>query len=158
MTQTSAHKSNWQTTDAIIIVILLIGFVLEHYIFSFSKIPVSNVFRFCIGGLLLMIGITIIILAKKAFISAGQPSGPGRPTTKIVDHGIFRYSRNPLYLGNVLTLIGVGVIFSNMWYIFLSIPFAIMIHFVLILPEERYLAKLFATDYKAYGKRVRRWI
>lgn len=158
MVQESAHKSIWQTTDAMIVITLLVGYILNSYVYSFSEILSSDLTLYSVGGLFLFIGLTAIILAKKAFLSEEQPSGPGKPTTKVVDTGIFSYSRNPLYLGIIITLIGIGVIFSNFWYVLLSIPLGLVIHFVLVLPEERYLFELFGKDYKAYTKNVRRWL
>lgn len=158
MTQQSAHKSIWQTTDAMIIIALVLGFVFNNYIYSFSDISISSIFRFSAGGLLLCSGLFIIILAKKEFSKLKQPSGPGKPTTKIVDSGIFKFSRNPLYLGILIIFVGIGISSINFWYIILSIPLGLMIHFVLVLPEEHYLSELFGQEYESYTKRVRRWI
>jgi len=158
MVKESAHKSIWQTSDAMIIVTLITGFVLNNYIFSFPALFTSRSLLYWIGGFIIATGVSIIILAKIEFKNMGQPSGPGKPTTKVVDSGIFKFSRNPLYLGIIITLIGSGILSSNFWYVVLSLPLGLLIHYVLIIPEEHYLSKLFGKDYELYAKSVRRWI
>lgn len=158
MTQKSAHKSIWQTTDAMIIIVLILGFIFNNYVYSFSGIHISNIFRYGAGGLFLLSGLFLVIRAKMEFSNLKQPSGPGEPTTKIVDSGIFKYSRNPLYLGILITFVGIGVSFVNLWYIILSVPLGLVIHYVLVLPEERYLSELFGEEYESYTTRVRRWL
>jgi len=158
MVKESAHKSIWQTTDVMIIVTLITGFILNNYIFSFPELFTSRSLQYWVGGFFVATGVSIIILAKIEFKNMGQPSGPGKPTTKVVDSGIFKFSRNPLYLGIILTLIGLGVLSSNLWYVVLSLPLGLLIHYVLIIPEERYLTELFGWDYQLYAKNVRRWL
>jgi len=158
MVEISAHKSIWQTTDAMIVITLLLSFILDKYILELSKIPLSDISRYSIGGILIFLGVFIIILAKKSFAKEKQPSGPGKPTTKLVIYGIFKYSRNPLYLGIIITLIGIGFVSNNLWLVILAIPLSICIQFVLIVPEEEYLLKIFGEDYKSYLKNVRRWL
>ena len=158
MVQKSAHNSIWKTTDAMIIITLVVGFVLNVFVLNLGSIPFPPLFRIFLGGFFILAGLSIILLAKNAFNKKKQPSGPGKPTTKIVDNGIFKYSRNPLYLGIVITLIGGGIAFDNLWFIVLAIPLSVLIHFALIIPEEQYLLDIFGKDYEVYLKNVKRWL
>jgi protein-S-isoprenylcysteine O-methyltransferase Ste14 len=76
----------------------------------------------------------------------------------LVESGVYRFTRNPMYLGDLLLLLG--------WAVFLSNPLAFLLVPVFVLymdrfqigPEERALAELFADRYEVYRRRVRRWI
>jgi len=158
MVQKSAHNSIWKTTDVMITITLVAGIILDIFVLNLGSIPFSPLFRLFLGSFFILVGLSLILLAKKAFNKNKQPSGPGKPTTKIVDDGIFKYSRNPLYLGIVITLIGGGITFDNLWFIVLVIPLIAVIHFALIIPEEQYLLDIFGEDYEIYLKNVRRWL
>ncbi len=153
-----AHTRFWKTSDVVFGGALLIGVALD-YIFplSLENIVLANV-RVFFGGFVASIGILIIVLTKVQFARAKQPSAPGKPTTALVQHGIFNYTRNPLYLGLVITLAGFGVAFNMPWWIILTGPVIGLVHRALIIPEERYLAERFGDEYLVYVARVRRWI
>lgn len=153
-----AHTSFWKTSDVIFGGALLIGVVLD-YIFplSIEYIAPANV-RVFLGGFVAAIGILIVVLAKVQFARTRQPSAPGKPTTDLVQHGIFNYTRNPLYLGLVIALAGFGLAFNMAWWIILTGPVIGIVHWALIVPEERYLAEIFGNEYFVYVARVRRWM
>ena len=82
----------------------------------------------------------------------------GRRMTRLVTAGIFRYTRNPMYLGLLVVLTGWAVHVSN------AAAFALLPLFVAymwrfqIVPEERAMGASFGADYAAYTRRVRRWL
>ena len=158
MTQNSAHNSFWKTTDAMIVIIFSAGFILEYFVIDFGNLPFTLPLRLSLGGILIFVGLLLIILAKIEFSKAQQPSMPGKPTTRIVNTGIFKYSRNPLYLGIVITVAGVGITFDILWFIILDIPLGMLFHWTLIMPEEQYLLEKFGNDYELYIKNTRRWL
>jgi len=158
MEQKSAHSSIWYTTDFMILTAVAAGLVLENFVLEFGPLPVSSTLRLGLGGLLILVGILLIIFAKYEFHKSKQPSMPGKPTTKIVKSGIFKYSRNPLYLGIVIAFAGVGVMFDMVWFILLDIPLGMVFNKVLIVPEERYLSENFGEEYLLYMRNVRRWL
>jgi hypothetical protein len=71
---------------------------------------------------------------------------------------VFRISRNPLYLGGAGIIGGIGLAFNLPWVLILLGPSIIAGHYVLIAPEERYLAGKFGEPYLRYAASVRRWI
>lgn len=85
---------------------------------------------------------------------------PLRPqrTTALVTTGIFRWTRNPMYLGLVAALIGWAAYLSAAWSLLGPVLFVLYINRFQIQPEERVLTELFGTDYADYTRRVRRWI
>ncbi len=160
MKQESAHNSIWQTSDVMIIITLVVGVILEYFVVDLGSIPISLSFRLGLGlgGLFIFAGLVIMLLAKKEFNKEGQPSSPGKPNTKIVNTGIYKYSRNPLYVGNITAMVGIGITFDILWFVILVIPLSVAIHWVLIVPEEHYLLLKFGEDYVQYLKKVRRWL
>lgn len=153
-----AHGSIWRTSDAIFGIILLLGLAL-HLIPALSlTFPSLAPLRIVVGAVLIAAGITAIVLAKRGLKNAGQPSAPGKPTTQIVEAGIYRFSRNPLYLGLVAVLVGLGLSTNIAWWVILSLPLFFALQFLLILPEEQYLLQRFGAQYAGYMSRVRRWL
>ena len=77
---------------------------------------------------------------------------------ELVTGGIFSHCRNPLYVGNILMLLGVGVISNSLIYVIAVMPVFIFIYHTIVLAEENYLRNKFGERFKAYCKRVNRWI
>ena len=86
-----------------------------------------------------------------------SPLKPNK-TSSLVSNGIYRYTRNPMYLGLLLMLFSAALFLKN-FVSFLIIPlFIIFITKNQILPEEEALGNIFGAEYKNYKKKVRRWI
>jgi protein-S-isoprenylcysteine O-methyltransferase Ste14 len=83
---------------------------------------------------------------------------PGGATRTILDHGPFRVSRNPLYLGLIAFDIGTALLWPSAWALVL-VPLGVLtLTWGAIVPEEQYLHAKFGPDYDAYRRRVRRWL
>ena len=76
----------------------------------------------------------------------------------LVTEGIFRHCRNPLYVGNILMLFGVGVLSNSLIYVLVVMPLFILIYQAIVLAEENFLLQKFGEKFKAYCQRVNRWI
>jgi protein-S-isoprenylcysteine O-methyltransferase Ste14 len=151
----AAHNKWWQIFEVIFGVPFLVAIVLQITVpwpfpFGFILIPM--------GVVLIIVGATIVILARREFARYGQPTDPGHPTSRIINTGVFSISRNPLYLGGVCVLAGIALAVNLPWVIVLLIPALITCHYVLITPEEKYLAAKFGEEYHAYAVSVHRWI
>jgi len=158
MNEKAAHKSRWETFEVVFGVPFLIGIVL-HLIAPIS-VPQGK-FRLIlipIGIILVIVGISLVILARREFAHHGQPTDPGLPTKKIVTSGVFSFSRNPLYLGGILVIVGVALTTNVLWILVMLIPSIVICHYVLILPEERYLTAKFGREYKDYAATIHRWL
>ena len=83
---------------------------------------------------------------------------PTKTTSKIITSGLYRYSRNPVYIILCTGPIGLGFIFMTYWAMFAFIPALIVIYFTAVKKEEQYLEKKFGQGYLDYKKKVRRWI
>lgn len=77
---------------------------------------------------------------------------------ELVTNGIFHHCRNPLYVGNILMLTGVGILSNSLLYLLLFIPFFLFVYQAIVLAEEKFLAGKFGSAYTAYCKKVNRWI
>jgi protein-S-isoprenylcysteine O-methyltransferase Ste14 len=80
------------------------------------------------------------------------------PTTTIVESGPYRFTRNPIYLGMFLGLIGLAIAFDNLWLLMMLLPFALVIHYGVVAREEAHLERKFGDAYRGYRSRVRRWL
>jgi len=88
----------------------------------------------------------------------GEPFVPGKPTSTLITHGPFRYTRNPGYLAGAIVYAGIASLANALWAIlFLPVTLLTMQH-TAIEREERYLERKFGEEYLGYKARVRRWI
>ncbi len=104
----------------------------------------------CLGQLIrgLTIGLAYIVRGGKE----GKPYAEG-----LVTEGIFRHCRNPLYVGNILMLLGVGILANSLVYVAIIIPFFLFIYQAIVLAEENFLSRKFGASFDDYCKSVNRW-
>ncbi len=158
MSTDSAHKSWWQTFEAVFGIPILAAIILQLVVpLSFPYGSLAPVV-ILIGVVLILAGILLIVRARREFAQHGQRTDPGFPTSKIITTGVFSISRNPLYLGGVCTLAGIALVFNLPWFFVLLLPALIACHYILIAPEERYLAAKFGEEYRTYASSVHRWL
>ncbi|MDR2877557.1 MAG: isoprenylcysteine carboxylmethyltransferase family protein [Chromatiales bacterium] len=86
-----------------------------------------------------------------------NPMAPQK-TSAIVDIGIYRFTRNPMYLGMMFMLCGWAMHLSSLWLLCGPLVFLLYIDRFQIVPEERALSSRFGKEYEAYRRRVRRWL
>lgn len=106
------------------------------------------------------IGLVMEFIAAGAFFRAKTTVNPLAPrkSAALVTSGLYRISRNPMYLGMAILLAGVALYFGNALGPVFLIFFIVLINELQIKPEEAALEEIFGDDYRAYKKRVRRWI
>ena len=108
----------------------------------------------------LIVALIIILISIAKFIKSKTTISPLKPnkTSILVDSGIYKHTRNPMYLGLLLILFSLFLYLKN-FLSFLVLPlFVIYITKNQILPEEKVLENLFGDQYKKYKNKVRRWI
>jgi protein-S-isoprenylcysteine O-methyltransferase Ste14 len=76
----------------------------------------------------------------------------------LVTEGIFNHCRNPLYVGNILMVVGAGLISNSLIFILIVVPLFCFIYQAIVLAEENYLRSKFGDEYQKYCDRVNRWI
>lgn len=110
------------------------------------------------GLALLLAGLVLIFWGIYTFARVKTGIIPLRPATRIVDHGPYRYTRNPMYSGMALAYFGGALMINSGWALLLLPIVMLAIYHLVIKREERYLSAAFPDDYGDYRKRVRRWI
>ncbi|MPV86776.1 methyltransferase family protein [Ostreibacterium oceani] len=92
------------------------------------------------------------------FIQTRQNPEPWTPSPQLITTGVYRFTRNPMYLGMALLQGFYGLYALNGWVILL-LPLSMLgVYFIAIRPEETYLAGVFEKDYHRYKQSVRRWL
>jgi protein-S-isoprenylcysteine O-methyltransferase Ste14 len=113
--------------------------------------------RIVVGIVLMCAGACIVIPALRGFRSAGTNVEPWKPSLTLVSDGIFAWLRNPMYVGGTLFLIGLAVLLASDWMLVMTIVADVVLHFGVVLREERYLEMKFGESYRAYKGRVSRY-
>ena len=106
-----------------------------------------------VGYLIVLAGIVSFARAR----TSADPTHPSSASTLVVV-GVYRFTRNPMYLGIQIILLAWGLFLSNILALILAPAFALYINRFQITPEERILSAKFGADYAAYRARVRRWL
>lgn len=138
---------------------LLLGLI---SIFAFNELyPVirftSLVFQ-VLGGVVIVVGLLLLVTANGLFVRAGTDVIPFRKVSSLVTSGIYRFTRNPMYLGMVAVLLGCALTVGVVPALLVPAAFAVIVEARFIRPEEQMLRELFPEEYPAYCQRVRRWL
>jgi protein-S-isoprenylcysteine O-methyltransferase Ste14 len=110
------------------------------------------------GLLLIVAALALVLWGDRAFKRAGTNVNPRRPALHLVETGPYRFTRNPMYLGMVVFLFGLGLAASLDWALILTPVLWAALHFGVVLREEAYLSAKFGAPYVAFLGRTRRWI
>ena len=110
------------------------------------------------GGLLILIGLVLLVSANGLFVRAGTDVIPFREVSTLVTTGVYRFSRNPMYLGMALVLLGCALTVGAVYALLVPVVFAVIIEVRFIRPEEALLRELFPVEFPVYCAQVRRWI
>jgi protein-S-isoprenylcysteine O-methyltransferase Ste14 len=113
---------------------------------------------FWVGAAVFVLGLMLGIWAIWTVTRAGSNVPTNRPVTTIVQSGPYRSTRNPIYLGMMLGLVGLALAFDSLWLLATLVPFAVVIRFGVVAREEVYLERKFGDVYRQYRARVRRWL
>lgn len=153
-----AHQRWWQIFEIVFGIPFLAAIALQLAVpFSLPRGPLT-LSIFLGGAALIVVGATLVVLARRELTQHGQPTNPGLPTSKLVTTGVFSISRNPLYLGGVCILVGLALALNLPWALMLILLALVACHYILIAPEEKYLAAKFDEEYRRYAASVPRWV
>ena len=110
-------------------------------------------------GLLVAIGgLSLTMTAMQAFRKAASSPDPNHMPSVLVETGPFSRTRNPLYLGTLLMLLGLAIGANLPWVVAAAVPAMLVIHYGVVVREEAYMEDLFGDAYRTYRQRVRRWV
>ena len=111
-----------------------------------------------VGILPLAAGAALNLVADQAFKRVGTTVKPFQESSALVENGAFAVSRNPMYLGFTLILLGLALLLRALSPFAVVIAFAVVLDRAYIAVEERMLQAKFGDDWAAYTRRVRRWV
>ncbi len=111
-----------------------------------------------LGGTLFVLAFALFAWAISTMTRAGSNVPTSKPSVSIVDSGPYRFTRNPIYLGMMLSLIGLAIAFDSLWSLIALVLFFLVIRYGVVAREEAYLERKFGEVYRSYRARVRRWL
>jgi len=136
---------------------IILAWLIDRYIYALP-IPITVEIQMIIAYVLMPIAGILFAFSLYFFIKTKQNPEPHTPTNALYTGGIFKITRNPIYLGFIVAQIVVAIKLNNL-YVVLSLPVVWwFLNKWVIEPEEAYLEKLFGQEYVDYKKSVRRWL
>lgn len=137
--------------------VLVVGILLDWLLPATVLNGMPLLFRAALGGILFIFGLSVMIGGRGTFMRAGTNVNPRQPSLKIVRDGIYSHLRNPMYFGGMIGLLGIILAFGLEWTFVLLIIGSLVLHFGVVLREERYLERKFGEDYRRYKASVPRY-
>jgi protein-S-isoprenylcysteine O-methyltransferase Ste14 len=110
------------------------------------------------GIVFIAVGVSLAVWGRLQFRTAATPVHPAEQPTALVTTGPFRFTRNPMYLGMTLALLGTAILFAKLIPLVIPFVFAWVISMRFIRHEEERMEALFGDAYADYTRRVRRWL
>lgn len=111
-----------------------------------------------LGWVFVLGGFGIAVSAVQAMIKSNTSPDPRTPVRALVTAGPYQWSRNPIYLGFLIIVMGLPLILGSYWGVLLSPLMLLTFNQVIIRREEAYLQRLFGQSYQDYRSQVRRWL
>jgi protein-S-isoprenylcysteine O-methyltransferase Ste14 len=142
--------------------LVYVGFTVLGIIFRYALFPLGvsehlSIYRWA-GIAVLCMGLFLASSARILFARSGQSPIPWKPTPELLFQGPYRFTRNPMYVGLTLIQLGLGLALNNLWISVLAPVSLLVVHFLAVLPEEKYLSEKFGDSYRAYLTKVRRYL
>ena len=136
----------------------VIAGVLVHGFVAPLPMGLPLVSRIAAGTVVTAAGLGFMGLAMSLFRRTGQDPKPWATTPEIISSGIYRFTRNPMYVGMALIQIAIGIGLAN-WWVILAVPVSlVLVYLTAIRHEEAYLERKFGSAYTDYKMSVRRWL
>ena len=136
---------------------ILAGLGVQHWVKG-AAVPIDRTVAIVIGVLIVAGGLALIAVARTQLVRTGQNPAPWKPSPELVVQGPYKFTRNPMYVGMTCVEVGLGVAVNNAWISVLAFPALAAVHFIAVLPEERYLSEKFGESYTRYLAQSRRYL
>ena len=158
MTDTSRDTPNVVIFPPLIpLSVLVVGVVLNFFMPLGLLAHVLFLGRIVAGAIAFIVGIGMVIGANRIFQRIGTNARPSQPTLALATIGMFTWTRNPMYVGGSLALLGIAIGFALDWVILLLVVSLPLVHYGIIRREERYLERKFGDEYRRYKTKVPRY-
>jgi len=142
------------------LIMLLIGLIMWLLSEMFPALTLVWLHSIVAATTIGLAGLVISLTAAVTFKRASTTLNPKHPaeTSTLISSGAYRYSRNPMYLGVLLVLVGWAIYLGNLLSILCTLVFIAYITRFQIIPEELLLEEKFEVEFLSYKSRVRRWL
>lgn len=142
------------------VVMLIVGLIMWLLAWLFPSLTLPMIKNLTVAVVIGLVGLAVSMAGIITFQRQGTTSDPRHPdqASALVTSGVYRWTRNPMYLGVLLILIGWGVFLGNVLALACAFIFVPYINRYQIIPEERLLQDKFGAVFTAYMAEVRRWI
>ena len=139
--------------------IWLVNAVISVLVHLLIRLPIMS-YGICLvcAAVLIVLAPALALSALRTMKAGGTNVHPSEPTLTIVRGGPFRFTRNPMYLALCLLQLALGFFLNDWITLLFVVPLALILHYGVVLREERYLAAKFGEPYLQYKREVRRWI
>ena len=134
------------------------GLVGQYILHIYLPITATEVLPLWLGILIILFGLFLVVYTLWIFKKAETAIIPNGTPSTLIDDRVFRFSRNPIYLGMTTILIGSTMIYGSISTFFMPLVFMAAVNLVWIRYEEKKLASIFGEDFKSYKERVRKWM
>ncbi len=134
-----------------------VGFFVYH-LRPMSFLSERGIVNLLVGIALCSIGLLIGLAGVREFHRHDTPISPLKPASELVTSGVFRYTRNPMYLGFVIITIGIAVAVNSLALLVATVLEAVLLQIAVINPEEQFLLEAFGSDFENYRQHTRPWI
>ncbi len=135
--------------------VILVGYCLQQ-LFSLELTNASG--GYVAGWAIIGVGVIILVAGWVQFFRAKTNVLHNKPATNIIQNGLYRFSRNPMYVSALLLQLGIALLANNLWIILLVPVSKIVLDRYVIEREEAYLERAFGEVYLDYRRSVRRWL
>jgi protein-S-isoprenylcysteine O-methyltransferase Ste14 len=132
--------------------LVVAGLVLQQL----KPVPLTGEFIWP-GYAILAVGLLLDIWAMATMFKAHTNILPHRPAANLVTHGPFAHMRNPIYVGNTIATVGLGLALQNGWLVLAAPIAAILTHHLAVKREAAHLRAKFGKDWEHYASRVKAW-
>jgi protein-S-isoprenylcysteine O-methyltransferase Ste14 len=136
--------------------VLIAAWVLEGVV-PLPAAPENLLVRW-LGGAIFLAGLGLGLAGLSGLWSEGTTFDPTGRATALATEGVYRWSRNPMYLAALVCIFGLALAFRSTWLLVAVPATALALMKLAIEPEEAYLERRFGAAYRTYRARVRRWI
>lgn len=136
---------------------VIAGGLTGRYLFPLS-LDVPRGVRFAAAAVVAAIGFGVMAAAVGLFRRTGQDPKPWKSTPEIISTGVYRITRNPMYVGMALIQAGIGIGWASGWILALVPVVLAVVYAIAVRHEEAYLEETFGDTYLRYKSSVRRWI
>ena len=137
--------------------VLVVGILLDVLVPLALLNGIAPALRAVIGLVLVALGLASILSGDRASKRVGTNVNPMQPSLALTGQGIFAHLRNPMYVGMALVVLGIVVGFALEWTFVAAVVGALVMHFGVVVREERYLEAKFGEDYRRYKVSVPRY-